>query len=656
MRSPLRRALSAARHPVRSVRRIIAGPPPAKPSSQKTKAPQSTAPKTSVSKPAASAPKRGTFAASKLSAWIASDFAAAPESLGIDSAVPIPRTSLRAGRYRLVDFVAHEAYLPPDENVAFATALNDKYVMGLEALVYSLRQVYPGFASDIHVFHDDSLSDFNLDRLASVYAGFVFHPSDTAKYSVVQLGDSSNHARVGLLGYLSLEAIALEDYDRVIVIDSDILVLGDISPLWSGDERPKAVPDAGALPFSLISETTGNPVINSGVISLPRSLRGPEAFADALATLATVSENQDSTIRRFADQKFWNIWLADKNLELLPTNFNANHRGIENYFPDSLAAVSALHITGVKPWVEYLPTEEKTTEEIAAHATAAKEHPVTFALWRRSFGQGARRARLDAFRASELESLAALEGSAAGRPAVMIGNGPSIAKTDLSVFDGFEKFAFNWFVNHPGFDEVKPDHLVLASAKFFGGWHASRPSWPAGYLEALLAREHKPRLWVSFYFKHLIDSTPELSGYDVSYFLFEKPFKPMLQKTGRVKLDVTAPLADSLTGVLSAGVPLALHFGATAVALVGCDSNYANETGSYFYDSSKHTSPTNTTANLVSTWGSAASVGQYCYGEFTTALEARGIRFVDSTIDGALRTVPKLPLADARSLLAPATS
>jgi len=605
----LRRALSAARHPVRSLKRLASGP--AAPTAKSTPA---------KPKPAG----RGTFAASKLTAWIESDFAAPQESLGIDAGITIPRRSLREGRYLLPEFIAHDGYAAPDRTVAFATTVTDETRMGVEALLYSLQQVYPTFDSDLHVFHDDGLAGFTIDRLTDLYPRFVFHAASAPGFTDGALG--------------------LTDYDRVIVIDPDALVVGDISPLWTGSERPKAVADAGTLPFALLSEATGRPAFNSAVLSLPRSARGPQATARAV-------EFRRSAETAPGRQAFWNAVLSDADVELLPTTFNASARLVESYFPDSLGAVSVLRYSGVKPWFDYLPTEEKTADETKAHAARAKTQAVTLGLWRKVFGQGVRRARVGSFERSQGAALETLRDSASGRPAVMIGNGPSISKTDLSLFEGFEKYAFNWFINHPDFDEVRPDHLVLASAKFFGGWHTARPTWPAGYLDALLARAHKPRLWVAYYFKNLIDSTPQLAGYDVSYFLFEKPIKPMLQKTGTVALDLSGPLSDSLTGVLSAGVPIAVHLGATSVALVGCDSNYANETGSYFYEESKHTSPTNTSANLVSTWGSAASVGQYCYLRFAEQLGERGIRFVDSTIDGALRTVPKLPIGDVRSLL-----
>jgi len=124
--------------------------------------------------------------------------------------------------------------------------------------------------------------------------------------------------------------------------------------------------------------------------------------------------------------------------------------------------------------------------------------------------------RIQHFRADCGQDLEALRGTRSDQPAVLIGNGPSLKQTDLSLFDGFEKFVFNWFVHHEDFDRVAPDHLVLASHMFYGGWHTARPSIPPSFLAALTAHAHRPRIWTSYYFRDLIEATPELAGYDVS--------------------------------------------------------------------------------------------------------------------------------------------
>jgi len=537
----------------------------------------------------------------------------------------------------------------PPADVAFVTVVNDKYAPGVEALVLSLLKQYPDFGSDFVVFHDETLSDFSIDRLRGLYAGFRFEQRSTSTYDVGQLADAPNHKRVGLLGYLSLEALRLSGYRRVIVIDADTIVLNDISRLWQGD-KVYAVADHGALPFGIVVETTGRPVVNSGMISLPGAELGEETHQRALALLPELAKPVDPLIDRFADQKFWNVFLASYDVEFLPVNYNTNKNLVDKFFTDFLGDVAVLHLTGAKPWFEFTDQDLVTEEDRKQLARSQRRSPRTFSLWRYNYDAAIGVARVRRFRADCAERLEALRGAGDGRPAVLIGNGPSLQRTDLSRFEGFQTFVFNWFVHHDDFDTVRPDHLVLASHMFFGGWHTTRPAFPAGYLEALTKRAHRPRIWTSHYFKHLIESTPELEGYDVNYFMLERPFKQSTVKTGNVGLDLLAPLTDANTGVLTAGVPIAVHLGAKHLVLVGCDSDYSSANGSYFYEAGLHTSRTTDESHLVSTW-TPDGAGQYSYRRVAEELASRGVTLMDATVDGKLAVLERIALEDVRDLL-----
>ena len=559
------------------------------------------------------------------------------------------------GVVRLTAEKIRSSNAPPPPGVAFVTVVNDKYAPGLEALVLSLVRQYPDFAADVVVFHDESLSAFSIGRLNSLYPHFRFLLRSPATYDVGQIGDSVNHRRVGLLGYLSLEAFTLDEYHRVIVIDADTIVVNDIRRLWSGD-RIQVVVDHGVLPFGLVAGSLGRPVINSGMISLPASELGPQAHARALSVLPAVLDLVDPLLDSFADQKFWNLYLstvADRDIEFLPVNYNTNKNLIDRYQPDLLADVALLHMTGPKPWYDYSDQDLITDDDRDRLRKVKAASKQTFALWNHLHLSALTSARRRQFDADCGPDLAALRGSQA-RPAVLIGNGPSLQRTDLSVFAGYQKLTFNWFVHHEDFDQIAPDHLVLASHMFFGGWHTSRPSWPEGFLAALTQHRHRPRIWTSYYFKALIEQTPELADYPVSYFLFEKPLKAPLSRRGTVGLDLTAPLVDASTGVLTAGVPIAVHLGAQTLVLVGCDANYSSTAGSYFYPDGKHTSRTTEASQLVGTWGAVGS-GQYGYLRTAQELAADRRRLLDATVDGSLTVLEKIALEDVSALAAERT-
>ncbi len=579
-------------------------------------------------------------------------------------AVEIPDAALRLsisevesirehGIIRMIPEPILEHRTPP-QSVAFVTVTNDKYAPGVEALVLSLLRIYPQMTSDIVVFHDQGLSRFSRDRMARIYPHMRFEQRSPQRYDAGQIGGSDNHRRVGLLGYLSLDALTLDQYERVILLDADTIVLKDISRLWSGTAL-NAVPDAGALPFGLIARSTGKPVINSGMISLPASELGPARFEQALALLPRVGPVRDPMLDRFADQKFWNLYLAERDVEFVPVNYNCNKWLIDHYFPEIAKDVAVLHITGAKPWYAFADRDLVSPSDLENFALLRKRSPVSLAEWNDTYFPAIAATRIRAFRAEQGPELEGMRGSRAGRPAVLIGNGPSLQRTDLSLFEGFEKFAFNWFVHHQDFDQVAPDHLVLASHQFFGGWHTANPSIPPSFLAALAQHRHRPRIWISYYFKDLIESVPELAGYPVSYFLFEKPFKQNVTRMGATGLDLLSPLTDAHTGVLTAGVPIALHLGCTSLVLTGCDADYTSAAGSYFYDAGLHASKTTDEAHLVGTW-SADGTGQYAYSRVAQEVARRGVKLLDATVGGQLSVLEKLPMGQVRSLLAPASA
>ncbi|MDN4484319.1 hypothetical protein [Demequina lignilytica] len=553
-----------------------------------------------------------------------------------------------AGEVETARFVDHIDHQPPPADLVFVGVCNDKYAPGLEALLLSLHRVYPGLRNRFIVFHDAGLSELSMHRLREVHPAVEFARRDPAHYAVA-MGDAYNHKRVGLLGYLTLEALTMADPSWVVILDTDLLILGDISPLWRGG-RPKAVPDIGVRPYALRAQSTGQLVINSGVISLPRSERGPEATARMDRVLASLATHTDPLLDQFADQRFWNVYLAERDLELLPQNFNTNKALYAGpYERDEAGSTSILHITGPKPWFDFIDRSLLADDDLSRLRTARKRQKGPYVLWDQLYRSEMLRSRLGAFRAQESAALEDERGRAAGRPVVLIGNGPSLARTDMSAFDGYEKVVFNWFVRHEDFDTIRPEHLVLPSHMLFGGWHTPTPKLPADFLAALTAHEHRPTLWISHYFKPYIETVPELAGYTIRYYFFEKPFKRRLEMTGWAPLDLTAPLVDSNTGVLTAGVAMALHFGASHIVLVGCDSNYSSASGSYFYAAAEHSSLTTREDQLLRTW-EAGGTGEYGYGVVGALLAERGVPFLDATVGGSLTVVPKATLDEARSI------
>lgn len=539
----------------------------------------------------------------------------------------------------------------PDAAVAFATVCTDKFAPGLEALILSLLAIYPNLESEFWVYHDESLSDFSQRRLLEYYPNFRFASRKSEPYTVAAKGASPNQRRIGAIGYLTLEALKLTSYNRVIILDSDLIVKRDISPLWTDSHLTdiRVVPDAGVLPFTTASKETGNVVFNSGVISLPHAALGEEQYQDALELLPQMPAVECPVLRGFADQKFWNIYLQRYRITYLPTNYNANKQLLDRYMPSRHADAAVVHYTNTKPWYSFASRDLVSSDERRRASRDSKQFRVSYSIWHSTYSQLAGARRRSMFTAQMGNVLDQLRDSARGKSAALIGNGPSLLKTNLAALDGRIRIAFNWFVNHPKFDEVAIEHLMIMSHMFFGGWHTTNPAFPDGFLEKLTSWSHRPTLWFPFYFRSLIEQTPELATYDVRYLLLEKPFKSFAEDLGYLSVDLYDHLTDAHTGVLTAGLPLAMHLGCHEVALVGCDASYGRSAnmGDYFYPTAHHTSRSTTTASLHTAWADNG-VGQYCYQLALKAAEERGVSFRDATLDGLLSVLPKQEIPGLR--------
>jgi hypothetical protein len=385
-------------------------------------------------------------------------------------------------------------------------------------------------------------------------------------------------------------------------------------------------------------------VFNSGVISLPASRLGPAEYARAHTMLSEMPDVECPVLRDFADQKFWNVHLSRSELTFLPANYNVNKQLIDGFLPQRRADAAILHFTGVKPWFTFASRDLVSADDRRRAQRDHAQFPYSFGRWHEMYQRQYGAHRRAEFHVAMGDHLTGYRDSRRGAGAVLIGNGPSLGRTDLDATGERVRIGFNWIVNHDAFDDVRLDHLMVMSHMFFGGWHTVDPTFPAGYLDALTAHRHRPTLWFPFYFRPLVESTPELSDYEVRYLLLEKPFKEFADDLGYLRCDLGDFLSDARTGVLTAGLPLAMHLGCDDVVLVGCDASYGtNAAGDYFYDSSRHTSKSTTTSSLHAAWadGGAAHV---CYEVAAREAEQRGVSFSDATLGGALTAIPKVEI------------
>lgn len=543
--------------------------------------------------------------------------------------------------------VAGTRRITPPSSIAFLTIANDKFVPGLEGLLLSLVDVYPNLESDIFVLHDGTISEFVQSSLKTIYSRLIFEKPDISWLTDLP-SSSGNHKRIGSLGYMNIEGLRKQSYERVILLDSDMLVLDDISALWRGPDGEDQADgyvehdsiftcyDVGVAPYAAKSPVTDKFVVNSGVISLPNKYVS-EKYYNQFRELAINSAYPFCDILdRFSDQKIWNQFLSDKDVSILPVNYNCNARYLSGYLANDITFIRILHFTGAKPWFgrDYLNGDEINFKPGNGRETGA--------IWREKYKQLLARQRGALYREHRLAnpikfSSSKVDSLIEGQPACFfIGNGPSLRQTDLTSIQGYERFVFNWFVNHPAYDDLCPENLVLGSHMLFGGWRTQKPALPDAFLKQLYQKRWRPKIWTSFYFKPYLEAIGLHKDFDIDYVLFEKPFKRFIDQTGSANLDINGFCTDGRTGLLSLALPIAIAKGYRRFGLVGCDSNYNQASGpNYFYPSEQHQSLSTREESLTSTW-TADGPGHYCYAVAQRDLRARAMAMIDFTIGGRL--------------------
>ena len=231
----------------------------------------------------------------------------------------------------------------------------------------------------------------------------------------------------------------------------------------------------------------------------------------------------------------------------------------------------------------------------------------------------------------------------AGKRAFVIGNGPSINGQDLTLLKDEVTFVTNWFVNHPDYEKIDPTYYCVSSHEMFGGWGVEQPRANPDWLAAMLARAGRSHKFFSSPFRDYLLNEGIFSARECDFLLFDRP-KYQVDHRRDINLDLTQPMDDGYTGIITFCLPLAHYMGITEIYLVGCDCDYKLTTPdapkAYFYDFSKHTSRTTSHEGLMRAWAEDGPIFQ-SYEIVRDRFALDGIRIVNCTAGGRLEVFPR---------------
>ncbi len=215
--------------------------------------------------------------------------------------------------------------------VAFASFVDENYLPGFLALLRSLALSNPEVCEDFLVLHD-GLRPASLARIRALHPRVKPRRVDAARYDAYAKGDQNNY--LVRKAYFLLDVFRVRDYDTIITLDTDMVVLGDLSELLRLREGLAAVPQF----------FYGTHKLNSGLLVIQR-----EFLSDAFCERIDETGLAGSYELDKHDQGILNAVL-DGDFVRLPARYNFVKRRLsgDKPVPDDTAV---LHFTGRhKPW------------------------------------------------------------------------------------------------------------------------------------------------------------------------------------------------------------------------------------------------------------------------------------------------------------------
>lgn len=232
-----------------------------------------------------------------------------------------------------------------------ATVVSDPFVYGAIVMLASFRRENPWFEGDFVILHDDTyspLSDKNRELISRAAANVKFHAVDSSRFDhIFRFAEEVVRTPKRLrAAFLILEAFTLSDYERVVTLDSDMIVLGSLQLLFQLEQEfcvVRAYDNVVDLPL---------PYFNTGTMMIRGSM------LDA-AMLDTISRSLDGvTVNRDhgkADQAVLNIFFRERVKTYLDSRYNFSKRLVPTTETDVMKFlrerdVRILHFLGEKPW------------------------------------------------------------------------------------------------------------------------------------------------------------------------------------------------------------------------------------------------------------------------------------------------------------------
>ncbi|MER5429681.1 glycosyltransferase [Streptomyces sp. NPDC002588] len=217
--------------------------------------------------------------------------------------------------------------------IAFASFVDENYLPGFLVLLRSLALSNPDVCEDFLVFHDD-LRPASVAAIRALHPRVQFRRVDADHYDSYVKGDQDNY--LVRKAYFILDVFRIRDYDTVITLDTDMVVLGPVKELLMLRHGLAAVPQ-----FFYGDKTR---MLNSGLLVIQKEYLTDEFCAKIDAIGRSGKYELDKH-----DQGILNALLDGDFVDLDP-KYNYVKRRLSGDLPVP-EETAVLHFTGRhKPW------------------------------------------------------------------------------------------------------------------------------------------------------------------------------------------------------------------------------------------------------------------------------------------------------------------
>lgn len=232
------------------------------------------------------------------------------------------------------------------------------YFRGTAVAVSSFIKNNKWFAGDIIIYTADDLTHEEETLLTSLYKFVIIKKIDISTYDCLKEKKSkftfyeSEEYFNSLISnsFYKFEAFTETDYDKVMFIDSDIVIIGSVHTLFCNDADLIFSIDTEARRFDFDIKPRNNEYINSGIFVVGKRylshLTKEKLLSFYIDTDFSVISDMNPYAGRYCDQDVFSMYFAN-SMCICSNKFNCKF-----FFYDGNAETTAIHFIGEnKPWL-----------------------------------------------------------------------------------------------------------------------------------------------------------------------------------------------------------------------------------------------------------------------------------------------------------------